>query len=169
MSEGISINSLQDVVMTVEARQCQSRSVPSPLVNVTCEVRQSTDFIRNLTFLVAPTYTLGSASDFSQDNEHLLTGIFDLRKIWDEQTLRDPPKTLFEWREFPDADSNTILAAFILMQNDTRGPANVSMCSVYARWASSELYLLPAQSNSAVSNFTFSDYDGEPNPPNYLR
>lgn len=161
VSQGVAFSSIDESLVTIEARQSQSRTVPSPLVNVSCEVRPAKEFNRNLTFLVDPQYLAsGSAggSFSSQENEHLLDGIFDLRKIWDEDTLNDPPSAEVEFHEFTDTDGNAILSAFILIPRDSYGPANVSMCSVYARWVPAELFLLPSQSSNIVSNFTYDSY-----------
>ncbi|KAL9613155.1 MAG: hypothetical protein Q9167_002275 [Letrouitia subvulpina] len=161
ISQGVEFSSIEESLMAFEARQSQSRTVPSPLVNVSCEVRSTKDFNRNLTFLIDPQYLardIAGGSYSSQENEHLLNGTFDLREMWDEDTLKDPSSAEVEFKEFTDTDGNAILSAFILMPKDSYGPANVSMCSVYARWVPSELFLLPSQSTNIVSNFTFDNY-----------
>ncbi|KAL9041907.1 MAG: hypothetical protein Q9214_003949, partial [Letrouitia sp. 1 TL-2023] len=170
ISQGVVFSSIEESLIAIEARQSQSRTVPSPVVNVSCEVRPSKDFSRNLTFLIDPQYLArGSAggSFSSQENEHLLNGIFDLREIWDEDTLKDPPSAKLDFKEFIDTDGNVILSAFILMPKDSYGPANVSMCSVYARWVPSELFLLPSQSSNVVSNFTFDNYLNDAYDPHH--
>ena len=158
MSEGVVLAG-NGPLMSVETRIFSSESVPSPLVNASCEVRPSTDFDRNLTFLVNPSYL--DPESFDTSTNHLLTGTFDIRDIWDEGTLKDPPMIQVQWKEFPNTNGNPILSAFILMPKGTQDSANVSMCSVYATWVPSQLYLLPSQSNNAISNFTFTSYESK--------
>ena len=117
----------------LEAHVSNSRTVPSPIVNVFCIVQDSATFIRNVT-----------------------NGKFGIREIWDEDTLLTPRATQVEFREFFDSNSQSNLVGFILMENDTHGVGNVSVCGIQAKWAPSDLYLLPSQSaDQAMSNFAF--------------
>ena len=155
---GLSIGS-DSSIHTIEAKAPGSRLM-SPIGNVTCEVRSSTASNRNLTFLVDTEY-LGGPQFGWHDNDRLLGGQYDIRELWNETVLKTPPSTMFEWKEFQDTEGNWLLAGFILVPKDKNGRANVSMCSVRATWAPNEMYVLPAETKTVVSNFTFDDYESK--------
>ncbi|KAG8532966.1 uncharacterized protein KY384_001748 [Bacidia gigantensis] len=157
--------------MTIEARHGLRRGMLSPYTNVACEVRPSTTFSRNLTFLVDSSYLLtqreyldseGSYVENELDGHRYLNGTYDVRNIWAEETLKDPPHTLFEWREFQTTNNVWILAGFILSTNKGQDIANVSMCSVLASFEQDALAIIPttaSQSNKVLSD-TMSGYSG---------
>ena len=162
LSHALVISDTLRSVIAVEAHSSKSPTIPSPVTNVTCRSDISTTYLRNLNFFVRrDSFGYGKSYGASPDSsEGSFNETFDIRNIWDEDLLRMPQTTSFEWREFKDADGNVLLAGFILSSGGSTGLPRVSICSVFAQWAPVKLSVLPSQGRNLVSNFTFDEYDG---------
>ena len=143
---------------TVETRVYGSCLVPSPLVSTICETLPSIDVMRDL-------YQISFEGDQTSLNE-----TFDLQEMWDQDTLFNPQKTQFQWREFSSQDGAGVLVGFILGWNGTQwsqGRANVSVvsvCPMIAEWLPTTLYVIPMQQSTVLSNLSNNPDFGRSNP-----
>lgn len=139
-------------------------SVMAPLVNVYCEKQHATAYNQNVSALTPGFQTLSGS-----DGVESPFGTFDVRKIWDENTLANSNTIMIAFEEdLPNATCPGLLS-FVYSPAKPKEGANITLCGINAAWEPIQMWAsLNENGGTVLTNFTWDEYDSEWTPSSIL-